>query len=178
MLRPIPIGIDDFQKLRERGHEYVDKSLLIREVLDKGAEVILFPRPRRFGKTLNLSMLRYFFEKRAEDSTPLFADLAIASAGPAYQAHFQRYPVIFLTFKGVKTDSFEAAWNAIRGIIRELYREHASVLDGDRLDEWQIADFRAVLDGTASWALYETALLTLSSVLSSQYGERVIILID
>src|SRR5882757_205855 len=98
----IPIGIDDFRKVRERGLAYVDKSHLIRELLDApGVEVVLLPRPRRFGKTLNLSMLRYWFEKRPEDLSHLFADLSIWGAGDAYRAHFQRYPVIFLTLKEV-----------------------------------------------------------------------------
>jgi len=93
MIRPIPIGIDDLRKLREQGMEYVDKTFLIRDVLDKGAEVLLLPRPRRFGKTLNLSMLRWFFDKRAEDLSPLFAGLSIWSAGEAYRAHFQTGPL-------------------------------------------------------------------------------------
>lgn len=106
-MRPIPIGIHDFRLLREQGLEYVDKSHLVREVIDQGAQVLLLPRPRRFGKTLNLSMLRYFFEKRGEDLSGLFADLAIWQAGGAYQAHFRRYPVVFLTFKDVKAERWE-----------------------------------------------------------------------
>jgi ethanolamine utilization cobalamin adenosyltransferase len=76
-VRSIPIGIDDFRMLREQGLEYVDKSHLVREVIDQGSQVLLLPRPRRFGKTLNLSMLRYFLEKRGEDLSGLFADLFI-----------------------------------------------------------------------------------------------------
>jgi hypothetical protein len=82
----IPIGIDDFRALREQGMEYVDKSHLVRELLDKGAQVVLLPRPRRFGKSLNLSMLRCFFEKRDEDLSGLFEGLSIAEAGEGYQA--------------------------------------------------------------------------------------------
>src|SRR3954469_18251279 len=94
VIRPIPIGIDDFSKLREGGFEYVDKSHLIQELLDKpSVEVVLLPRPRRFGKSINLSMLRCFFEKRDEDLWGLFEDLSIASAGESYRKHFQRYPV-------------------------------------------------------------------------------------
>src|SRR5215211_5759203 len=104
----VPIGIDDFRQLREAGLEYVDKSHLIQELLDKpGAQVVLLPRPRRFGKTLNLSMLRCFFERREEDLSGLFTDLTIARAGERYRAHFQRYPVIHLTFKGAKHERFE-----------------------------------------------------------------------
>ena len=91
MAMRIPIGVSDFKKLREQGLVYVDKSHLIREILDKGAQTILLPRPRRFGKTLNLSMLRSFFEKREEDLSGRFAGLSIMDAGEAYRAHFQRY---------------------------------------------------------------------------------------
>ena len=98
---PLAIGIDDFRTLREQRLEYVDKSHLIRELLDRtGVEVVLLPRPRRFGKTLNLSMLRYFFEKSGEDRSHLFEDLVIWQAGDAYRAHFQRYPIIHVNFKG------------------------------------------------------------------------------
>src|SRR3954469_12142475 len=109
---PIPIGIDDFRELRERGLAYVDKSHLIRELLDKpGVQVVLLPRPRRFGKTLNLSMLRCFFEKRDEDLSHLFQDLAVWQA-IEHRAHFQRYPVIHLSFKGTKAESFDACFGA------------------------------------------------------------------
>ncbi len=109
---PIPIGYDDFRKLRELGLAYVDKSHLIRELLDRpGSQVTLLPRPRRFGKSLNLSMLRWFFEKRDEDLSGLFRDLSIWQAGDAYRAHFQRYPVIQLSFKGTKSGEFEGTWS-------------------------------------------------------------------
>ena len=89
MVHRLAIGIDDFRKLRELGLEYVDKSEMIRELVDRpGVEVVLFPRPRRFGKTLNLSMLRAWFEKREEDLSHLFRDLSIWQAGDEYRAHF------------------------------------------------------------------------------------------
>ena len=148
MKRPIPIGVSDFRVLREQGMEYVDKSHLVREVLDKGAQAILLPRPRRFGKSLNLSMLRCFFEKRDEDLSGLFHDLSIWQAGDAYRAHFQRYPVVFLTFKDVKAERWDLAWEAIQRKIRALFEEHRYLLDSDRLSEWDVADLRAVLEGT------------------------------
>jgi hypothetical protein len=86
MSPPIPIGVDDFRKIREEGLLYVDKTALIRELIDQpGVEVALLPRPRRFGKTVNLSMLRTWFEKRDEDLSPLFRDLSIWQAGDAYR---------------------------------------------------------------------------------------------
>jgi hypothetical protein len=178
MMRPIPIGIDDFRALREKGMEYVDKSHFIREVLDKGAEALLLPRPRRFGKTLNLSMLRWFFEKRAEDLSPLFADLSIWTAGEAYRAHFQRYPVIFLTLKDVRYASFERCWESIRKKLAGLYEEHREVLDSGALSEEEAQRYRQILSGTASFAVVADALLDLSRYLHRRHGEKVVILID
>jgi hypothetical protein len=178
MKRPIPIGVDDFRKLREQGMEYVDKSHLVQGVLDKGAEVLLLPRPRRFGKTLNMSMLRAFFEKRLEDLSPLFADLSIWQAGETYRAHFQRYPVVFLTLKDVKFENFDQTWDALRNKIAALYEEHRAVLDGGVLSHEEAQRYREILDGTGASADFADALLDLSSYLHRLHGERVVILVD
>jgi Predicted AAA-ATPase/PD-(D/E)XK nuclease superfamily len=179
MLLRIPIGVDDFRKIREQELEYVDKSSLIRELLDeRGIEVVLLPRPRRFGKTVNLSMLRYFFEKRDEDLSHLFQGLSIWEAGDTYRAHFQRYPVIHFNFKGAKGERFEHCWSSIREKIIDLYNEHRYLLEGGRLDEVEIRRFRQVLDGSAEQTLYNRALLDLSACLHRHHGEKVIILID
>ena len=178
MPRLIPIGVDDFRSLREQGMEYVDKSNLIREILDKGAEALLLPRPRRFGKTLNMTMLRCFFEKRAEDFSPLFADLSIWQAGDAYRAHFQRYPVVFITFKDVKLATFEDAFSLIRLKLAALFEEHRALLHTGRLSEDEVRRYRGVLAGTADAAGYANALLDLCSLLHRAHGERVVVLID
>ena len=174
----IPVGIDDFRKLREGGFEYIDKSHLLREVLDAGAEVVLLPRPRRLGKSLALSMLRCFLEKRDEDLSHLFEDLSIWRAGEAYRAHYQRHPVLYLTFKGAKHDSLEACWGSIEKKLQALFDEHRDLLGSGQLSEREAIDFRAVLAGTASRTLFERALLDLSSYLHRVHGERVVILID
>ncbi len=175
----IPLGIDDFRTLRELRLEYVDKSHLIRELLDKrGVEVALLPRPRRFGKTLNLSMLRYFFEKGGEDLSHLFQDLSIWQAGEEYRAHFQRYPVLYLTLKDVKYARFEDCLAGLRKKIEILFREHLYLLERGQLNEWEVKDYRAILDGTADSVLYDRALLDLSGHLHRHHGEKVILLID
>lgn len=178
MARPIPIGIDNFRLLREQDMEYVDKSHLVRDVIDRGAQVILLPRPRRFGKTLNLSMLRAFFEKRPGDLSGLFADLSIWSAGPAYRQHFQRYPVIYLTFKSVKMASFDDCHRAIKAKIEALFDEHRYVLDSGHMSEREVRAYQEVLAQTAGPEVYWRALLDLSRYLFLHHGERVIILID
>jgi hypothetical protein len=173
------IGVDDFRKLRETGLIYVDKTHLIQDLLDRpGAEVVLLPRPRRFGKSLNLSTLRWWFERRDEDLSGLFEGLSIWSAGDEYRAHFQRYPVIYLSFKGVKHDSFEACWQSIQHKIRDLFDAHRAVLQSRKLNALQEERFRAVLEGTADPALYHRSLLDLSACLHAAHGEKVVILID
>ena len=175
----IPVGIEDFRKIREAGLAYVDKSRFITELLDApGTEVVLLPRPRRFGKSLNLSMLRCFFEKRDEDLSHLFVDLSIWQAGAAYRAHFQRYPVILLTLKATGAGSFEGCWQAIRERLIDLYNEHRYLLDGGRMDEVDVRRYRQILDGTASETLYCRALLDLSAHLHAHHGEKVVLLID
>ncbi|WP_437683071.1 AAA family ATPase [Sorangium sp. So ce131] len=175
----IPIGISDFRKLRELGLEYVDKSHLLCELLDKvGTEVFLLPRPRRFGKTLNLSMLRVFLEKSDEDLSRLFADLGVWAAGDPYRAHFQRYPVLFLTFKDIKADTFEQCWAGVTKVIQALYREHRYLLDADRLERGAARDYAAVLDGTAGRVVYERALADMSMHLHRHHGQKVVILVD
>ena len=108
-----PKGYSDFQKLREKECYYVDKSLLIDEVLHDSAEIMLLPRPRRFGKTLNLSMLRYFFEKSTQERRSLFQGLKIEQVESAWK-HFQRYPTIFITFKDVKSETWNDAFKKIK----------------------------------------------------------------
>jgi hypothetical protein len=179
MVHRFAIGIDDFCKLRELGLEYVDKSDMIRQLLDRpGVPVTLFPRPRRFGKTLNLSMLRAWFEKRDQDLSHLFHDLSIWQAGDAYRAHFQRYPVIHFNFKGSKAPSFALCLAQIRAKIIDLYTEHRAVLDGGKLNEVDTRRYRQILEGTADQALFDRALLDLSSYLHAHHGEEVVILID
>lgn len=179
MVLRIPIGIDDFRKVREAGLEYVDKSDLIRQIIDRtGVEVILLPRPRRFGKSMNLSMLRYWFEKTDENLSHLFQDLSIWQAGDEYRAHFQKYPVIYFNFKECKLDAFDRVYAAIRKKIQLLFDGFGYLQNSERLSELQRRDFRAVLEGTAEPTLYERALLDLSACLHVHHGEPVFILID
>ncbi|MDF2925429.1 MAG: ATPase [Paenibacillaceae bacterium] len=131
MRKLLPIGISDFRKVVEDGYYYVDKSPLIRELLDNGSEAILQPRPRRFGKTLNLSMLRYYFERTEGDARGMFQDLEILKQGEAYTRHQGKYPVIFLTFKDVKCQSWEECVGEIRKVIGEEYRRHYGILSGN-----------------------------------------------
>jgi hypothetical protein len=177
-LRPrLPIGISDFRELRDPGLIYVDKTDFVAQVLASGKKVVLIPRPRRFGKTVNLSTLRYFVEKSKEDRTALFAGLAVSTSAAA-RPHFQRYPVIALTFKDIKAGSFDAAFAAMRGEIRRAYRDHAYLLDEGALRPEDADRFQQILRAEGPEALYSESLLELSGHLARYHGEPVAILID
>ena len=173
----LPLGISDFRQLRGIGAVYVDKTRFITDLLAGHASVALFPRPRRFGKTLNLSTLRYFLEKSEEDRTALFEGLSVWDSREARE-HFQRYPVIFLTFKDVKASTFEAAFAAIRSQIRQAYIDHAYLLKQGALDPWDTPPFEQILRGEGSEQLYTESLRVLSSHLARYHGEGAVILID
>jgi hypothetical protein len=172
-----PIGISDFRNVREDGFYYVDKSALIEDVLTESAQVLLAPRPRRFGKTLNLSMLRYFFEKSAEDRRPLFAGLAVASSATAW-AHFQRYPVVFMTFKDVKPTSWEDCLAGMANVLARTYQEHSYLLTEGNLDPANLKIFTAICERRATKSELTIALELLSRLLAKHHGEKVVILID
>ena len=114
--KPLPIGIDNFEMLIQRGYYFLDKSLLIKELLDKKGDTNLFTRPRRFGKTLNISMLRYFFEDARDlngnkiEHSSLFNGLEIMQAGEKYLAHMGQYPIINLSLKSAKQPTFDLAY--------------------------------------------------------------------
>ena len=119
-MKSLPIGISDYVRAQSE-YYYVDKTLLIRDFLDQKPLVSLFTRPRRFGKTLNMDMLRVFFEISEEDTSKYFADKAIWKCGEEYRSHQGKYPVIFLTFKDVKFDTWNATIDKIRGLLQEEY---------------------------------------------------------
>jgi hypothetical protein len=123
--RPIPLGISDFKELIEDGYAYVDKTLFIQELIEKGGKVALIPRMRRFGKTLNLSMLRYFFEKNEKDTSHLFRLLNIWQDEKCRALQGQ-FPVIFITLKDIKHGSWEETSNAFRLVIANEFERHVT----------------------------------------------------
>lgn len=134
----LPIGIDNFGKILERELDFVDKSLFIQAILDdKAIEVIVITRPRRFGKTLNLSMLHYFFAAEAYGSKTqgLFDDLKIAALGERYMQHQGKYPVILITLKDVCDGSFQHALGKLSLLFSDLYSQHDYLLESNHLNE-------------------------------------------
>ena len=173
-MKKIPIGIDDFKKLRENSAYYVDKTKLISEILDDGAEVKLFTRPRRFGKTLNMSMLKYFFDiDNAEENRKLFSELDIEKS--EYFSEQGQYPVIFISLKGIKSNSWEECLFDLKSLISNLYNEFEFVRAS--LNESELKEFNKIWfkkdDGE-----YKNALRNLTAYLYRHYKKEVILLID
>lgn len=176
-LKPLPIGISDYIRSQEE-YYYVDKTLLIKDFLDKKPLVSLFTRPRRFGKTLNMDMLRVFFEISNEDTSKYFINKQIWKCGKEYQAHQGKYPVIFLTFKDVKFDSWTATLDKIKGLLQEEYARHIEVLDSNKISQYEKDYFLKILDGNANEVDISSALERLSKILAIHYKKNPIIIID
>ena len=176
-LKSLPIGISDYVRAQSE-YYYVDKTLLIKEFLDQKPLVSLFTRPRRFGKTLNMDMLRVFFEISEEDTSKYFRDKAIWKCGDEYRSHQGSYPVIFLTFKDVKFDTWEATIDKIKGLLQEEYGRHQELLQSDKLSKYEKAYFLKILEVSANEVELTSALEKLSKMLAANYGKAPIIIID
>jgi len=174
----LPVGIDDFKKLIEGGYLFADKSLFIKDVMDDGAEVILITRPRRFGKTLNLSMLDYFLRQNHGGDENLFENLNISTDVEFCAKHQRQYPVIFVTFKDIKQDSYKESYADIVTLMSELYEKHSYLLEGNVLSESEKRIFRSVQDQEASLSNIRAALKKLSQYIKKKFKKSPIILID
>ncbi len=175
--RSLPIGVSDYIRAQAE-YYYVDKTLLIKEFLDQKPLVSLFTRPRRFGKTLNMDMLRIFFEISEEDTSQYFVDKAIWKCGEEYRKHQGKYPVIFLTFKDVKFGSWEETVVKIRGLLQKEFGRHQELLSSCELAEYEKVYFAKVLKGEVSEVEMSEALERLSQMLAAHYGKAPIIIID
>lgn len=178
MKKKIPVGVVDFKKIIEENYYYIDKTFLIKELIESGSQVTLIPRPRRFGKTINLSMLKYFFEKTTVDKSYLFKDLNISNYSKEYSKHFCKYPIIHITFKDIKNTSLEDCFENLKSLIADEFSRHKYLLEGDFLDEFEKKFFINILDLTGSKSLYENSLKKLSFYLTKYFNTKVIILID
>ena len=173
-MKKIPIGIDDFKKIRENDYYYIDKTNFIEEIGKNVGKTLLFTRPRRFGKTLNMSMLKYFFDiKNKEENKKLFQDLYIEKSD-----FFQEqgaYPVVYISLKGIKADTWESSFFLIKSLISSIYNEFEYIRE--KLNESQLDSFNKVWlkkdDGE-----YRNALKNLTSFLYEYYKKEVILLID
>ena len=174
---PLPVGISDFRKA-SREYYYVDKTLLIRDFLDERPQVSLFTRPRRFGKTLNMDMLRVFFEKTDEDTSIYFQDKYIWECGAFYREYQGKFPVIYVTFKDVKCETWAAAYDMLTKILRNEFERHGELLQSSRISQYEKAYMDGILRGTANHNDYAMALLNLSRMLDEHWGIAPVIIID
>ncbi len=175
--KPLPIGISEY--IRAQGeYYYVDKTLLIRDFLDRKELVSLFTRPRRFGKTMNMDMLRVFFEISDEDTSKYFSDKEIWKCGQQYRKHQGKYPVIFLTFKDVKFDSWDATFAKISELIQEEFGRHSVLRTSTKLEQYEKEYFEKILSGNVTEVELASSLQRLSKMLNSHYSIAPIIIID
>lgn len=180
----IPIGHEDFKEIVTKNCYFVDKTLLIQEILESGAKTMLLTRPRRFGKTLNLSMLRRFFEdertERGEkiDNGHLFDGFAISKRGAEIMGHQGQYPVINLSLKSAKQPNYEMAYGELKKRISEEFKRHQYVLDGGVSSEEEKRSYRLIMAKDEDQQLYLDALRFLSECLAKYHGKNVFILID
>ena len=174
-MKKIPIGVEDFKKIIEENYYYVDKTKFIEDILNDGAQVKLFTRPRRFGKTLNMSTLKYFFDVRnGEKNRELFKNLYIENS-PVFSEQ-GKYPVIFISMKGIADNNFEESLKKIREKISALFDEHKDILN--ILDEFDSQKFRDYINGNIDKAKLENSLVFLTKILTNYYNQSVVLLID
>jgi Predicted AAA-ATPase/PD-(D/E)XK nuclease superfamily len=176
----LPIGLSDFRQIIQEKYYFIDKSLFIQEILEDCASVLLIARPRRFGKTLNLSMLRYFLAKEVDDQTTqgLFDGLKIQQADESIRQYQGKYPVIFLTFEDLKFNTFEETYRNFCELIASLYKEHRYLLTSDALAPYEKEKYQSVIDKQAGPADLSYSIKTLSTYLYRYHGLASFILID
>lgn len=175
--KSLPIGVSDF-KLATTGYYYVDKTLMIRDFLDKKPMVSLFTRPRRFGKTLNMDMLHVFFEKTNEDTSVYFKDKQIWQCGDYYTKHQGQYPVIFLTFKDVKSMTWEETFQKIRRLISLEFIRHNELETSSVLTAYEKEQYHLLAGDSGDEVDCQMGLQLLSLLLHKHYGRECIIIID
>ena len=174
---PLPIGISDY-RLASTEYYYVDKTMMIKDFLDERPMVSLFTRPRRFGKTLNMDMLRTFFEKTDEDTSVYFKNKNIWACGEKYRSHQGKYPVIFLSFKDIKCDTWEETFDAIKDLFSKEASRHSELKSADVFNEYEESYIEKILSGTATPVELSVALANLSMMLHKYHGVAPIIIID
>ena len=175
--KPLPIGVEDFKRLVDNGYYFIDKTLMIKELLENKETVNLFTRPRRFGKTLNMSMIQRFFEKTDESNAYLFDGLKI-SEFPECMQYQGQYPVISLSLKSMKQGSYKDAFHMFKVLIAREYDRHKDILKSGKISDSERDLFHSILDQKAEDAFYLDSIKFLSDIMVKYYNKNVIILID
>jgi len=176
-----PIGLSDFDALITGNYLHVDKTLMIKDVINDGCNAIVITRPRRFGKTINMSMLKYFFAIPADGQSKrhLFTNTLLEQQHPELIEQYQgQFPVIFISLKDVKEESYSLAEEQFQELILSVYREHYYLVDSDHLSEIDKIEFRKFINGNLNTAKLKNSLKILTAYLHKHYQRRVIVLID
>jgi len=177
-MKKLNLGHSDFKDIIQNNNYFVDKTLFIEEVIKAQKAVLLFPRPRRFGKTLNLSMLRYFFDKNEPENEKLFKDLKIWQSDDKVKEHCCKYPVIYLSFKDAKADTWERTFNHIKLEISNAYKAHRYLQEGDVLFDDEKETFAKLINRKADEFDCEISLMQLCEYLQRYHNQKVVVLID
>lgn len=179
---PLPIGVEFYKDMKGKPYYYIDKTLIIKDIIDQGGKVNLFTRPRRFGKTLAWSTLRTFFEAETgvdgtiTDNSHYFEGTKIMEAGEEYTAHMGQYPVISFSLKSARQPDFQTSYEKLRDMIAEEFQRHAYLLDGMTADDRE--QYELLMGRKAKKGVYATALMFLSKCLKHYHGKDVIFLLD
>ncbi len=175
--KPLPIGIEDFKEVIASGYYFVDKTLMIKDLIANKVKVGLFTRPRRFGKTLNMSMIQRFFEKTDESNAYLFDGLKISEYPECMQYQGQS-PVISISLKSMKQGSYKDAFHMFKVLIAREYDRHKDILKSDKISDSERDLFHSILNQKAEDAFYLDSIKFLSDIMVKYYNKNVIILID
>ena len=185
MRKPLPIGVENFEDIVRSGYSFVDKTIFIKELLDLKGKVNLFTRPRRFGKTLNLSMLRYFFEdtgdeSRNEKNKELFQGLKIMEAGESYTSQMGKYPVFSMTLKSAKQQDYGVAYYMIQTAIIMEFDRHREIVEGGKefLSSVEYEQYTAIAEGKAEEKEVRNSLQLFCRCMYKITGKKTVILID
>ncbi|KXS49091.1 MAG: Protein of unknown function (DUF1703)/Predicted AAA-ATPase [Halanaerobium sp. T82-1] len=175
-MKKLPVGLSDFKQIVKNNYYFIDKSLFIKEIIDEDAAVLLLPRPRRFGKSFNLSQLYYYFNINEKES--LFADLKISRTAERYQKEKNKYPVIKIDFKGVSAVNWTEAAENLKRIIASEYKNHYYLFNSELLMDYEKDEFKKIIDLSADISSYKFSLEKLSDYLARFHKQKAIILID
>ena len=177
-MQEIGIGESDFKILRLKENYFIDKSLYIKDIIDNTSKVVLVTRPRRFGKTLNMSMLKYYFDIKGKENKELFSGLKIMEQEEKYTSKLGAYPVIYITLKDVTDISFNNMILDLKTVMINMYKEHMYLLDSDKIYDFEKENIKDILFARENEIVLKNAIKDLSEYLSRYYGKPVILLID
>ncbi len=176
--KTIKKGSSDFKTIIEDNGYFVDKTMLIKDFFEDSSYTLLMPRPKRFGKTLNLSMIEHFFDIQKPDNAKLFTEFKIANEKVFCKEHQNKYPVINISLKSIKETNWDKCLDKFRSLISKLYKEHRYILKSDKLEKDEKQIFERIISKTANEAEYKESLESLSNYLQKHFNEKIIILVD